>query len=133
MHRSWTCSLNEELGEWVGGCTSFLFSFFFFSPFGAPSPGLLDTFQNLPRIAWAGEGATRRGHAHCPPTPSTALLLSASLHQLQNCYKPQPCAAHQHEELSLRAQLQGIELSANGCLEEVQTTLCGRLAPFPHP
>lgn len=65
MHRSWTCSPNEELEKWVGGCT------FFFLPFGAPSAGLLDTFQNLPRIAWAGEGATRRGHAHwCAPPPN---------------------------------------------------------------
>lgn len=93
MHRSWTCSPNEELEEWVGSCT-----FFFFS-FGAPSSGLLDTFQNPPRIAWAGEGATWRGHAHCPPNSirRTALLLSASFHQLQNCYKPRRCAVHQHE------------------------------------
>lgn len=82
MHRSWTCSPNEELEEWVGGCT------FFFS-FGAPSSGLLDTFQNLPRIAWAERALRGVATPTVPPTPSsTALLLSASLHQLQNCYKP---------------------------------------------
>lgn len=124
MHRSWTCSPNEELGEWVGGCT-------FFFPLLA---GLAEDFWILFRTFRGLRGRERalRGHAHCPPTPSTALLLSASLHQLQNCYKPQPDAEHQHE-LPLRAQLQGIELSSFGCLEEVQTTLCGRLAPFPHP
>lgn len=116
MHRRWTCSPNEELEKWVGGCT------FFFS-FGALRAGLLDTFQNPPRIAWAGDGAARLSHAHCPPTPSTALLLCANLRQLhptamlRNCYKSQ-ASEHQHE-LPLSSLPPGMELSGAHSREEV--------------
>lgn len=112
MHGRWTYSPNEEARE-VGG------ELYFFFSFGAPCAGLLDTFQNLPRSAWAGEDATRRGHAHCPPTPSSGPLC-ASLHQLhrtallQNCYKSQPCAEHQHEH-PLSSLLLGMEQSGAHC------------------
>lgn len=63
----------------MGGCARL----FFFSFLRARGAELLDTFQNVPGIACAGEGARKRGHAHRPPILGTELPLRASLHRLQ--------------------------------------------------
>lgn len=121
---------------------------------------LLDTFQNVPGTAWAGEGARECGHAHRPPTPATAFPPGASLHWLQTprawlqvaathlevqshrgqrdlrappgTAAPLPGARCTGRELSSWTGNVAVHLRRARRLEEVQTTLWDPLAPFPH-
>lgn len=60
----------------VGGCALYLRA-------RARGTELLDTFQNVPGTAWAGESSKERRHAHHPPILATRLPLRASLQELQ--------------------------------------------------
>ena len=139
---------DSQRPEWWGVVPVF---FFFFSFLRARGAELLDTFQNVAGIAWAGEGARERGHAHRPPILGTELPLRASLHGLQTprallqgCCKrtpgaevlgdcmipvlsevPRPgCPTTLHRG-SWASQLKKVAVhhSRAGCVEEGQTTL----------
>lgn len=65
MHRSWTCSPNEELEEWVGSCT-----FFFFFLLARLAQDFWILFRTLRGLR--GRERALRGVATptVPPTPS---------------------------------------------------------------
>lgn len=85
VRRGPRCSRSGEVGthnaQTGGGLSPFSSFFFFF--WRARSAELLDTFQNVPGIAWAGEGARECGPAPRPPTLATAFQPGAGLHWLQ--------------------------------------------------
>ena len=60
----------------MGGCALYLRA-------RARGTELLDTFQNVPGTAWAGESSKERRHAHRPPILATRLPLRASFQELQ--------------------------------------------------